>query len=445
LAARELVAVTGAGWHQLHTASALARDVAAAVRAAVLQRRPQVVAVPQDLLYVDVDELLLTDVLPGQLPSPVVFPAPPTVPGPGDLDRTVGVLRASRRPVVVAGRGVVEAAARARGEVAALAHHLGAPLATSLLGRGLFADDPAHVGIFGGLASPYGSDVLPTADLVLAFGCSLNPWTTMQGELLDGATVVHVDVDPEAIGRWAPPDIGLVGDAGAVTESLLSALSDDAPRAAWAPPPSVTAGKAVASSGGLSTVAVAEALSGRLPEDCTVVLDSGHAVLEALPHIVVPSPERFVFGVHAGAIGQGLGLAIGASMAADEWTVLVLGDGALSMALQELDTVRQHRLPLLVVVLDDGGYGAEVHYAAAHGLPEDHAATDNPDYGAVAEAFGFRAHRVEALEDLEVVTRVLTGEPVPTLLHVPVAGRPMSRWYEAFTAGVARVGWTGGS
>lgn len=441
LPARELVATTGAGWRELVDPAAMARDVAAVVRDAWVQRRPQVLAVPQELLYVQVDGLLLDDVLPETLPHPLVVRPAPAAPAPDALERAVAAIRASRRPVVLGGRGVVEADAEA--VLVALAQQLGAPLTTSLLGRGLFATEPGHVGIFGGLASPHGSDVISTADLVLAFGCSLNPWTTMQGGLLDGATVVHCDADPAALGRWTPIDVGLIGDVGATAQALLRALQDH-PRTSWAKAPDPLEAE-VAWGDPPETGVVIDAVAARLPADVTVALDSGHAVLDAVPRLQPSSPRRFVFAVHAGAIGQGLGTAIGAAMVAPErWTVLVVGDGALSMALQELDTVRRYQVPILVVVLDDGAYGAELHFAAAHGLPDQHAWVDNPDYVEVARALGMVAHRVDDLDGIAVLDRVLAGPPTPTLLHVPVAPTPMSRWYRAFTAGVEPVAWTGG-
>lgn len=444
LRARELVAATGAGWRRLSHPAALARDVATVAREAHLQRRPQVLAVPQELLYVDVDDLLLDDTLPSQLPVPLVWRRPPIAPAVVAVEQATAAVRASRRPVVVAGRGVVDADAGSA--VAELARRLGAPLATTLLGRGLFPDDPAHIGIFGGLATPHGSDVLPAADLVLAVGCSLNPWTTMQGQLLEGATLVQCDTDPAALGRWQPADVGIVGDARATTDALLASLAEDGVRPSWAPRPLAREPDGPAGDGRLRTADVAEALAARLPAGVTLAFDSGHAVLDAVPHLPVDRPERFVFPVHAGAVGQGLGTAIGAALAAgdEEWTVLVVGDGALSMSLQELDTARQHRLPLLILVLDDGAYGAEVHYAAAYGLPDTHAWIDNPDYVAVARALGFVAHRVDAIDDLDVVADVLSGPPRPTLVHVPVAAAPMSRWYQAFTASIVPVRWTGG-
>ena len=76
----------------------------------------------------------------------------------------------------------------------------------------------------------------------------------------------------------------------------------------------------------------------------------------------------------------------------------LVGDGALAMSLQDLDTIRRENLPVLILVLDDGGYGAEVHYSANRGIPDEHAYIDSPSFVDVASAFGFDAREVETLD-----------------------------------------------
>ncbi len=128
----------------------------------------------------------------------------------------------AERPAMIAGRGAVLSGAgpalRRLGELS------GAILATSAVANGLFADDPFAVGISGGFATPTGQRLLAEADLIVAFGASLNNWTTRHGALVANATVVQVDRDADAIGAHRPVDHGLAGDARETAEALIAAL-----------------------------------------------------------------------------------------------------------------------------------------------------------------------------------------------------------------------------
>lgn len=439
LDAQAMVATTGAGWVELRSRQHLARDVHSAFRGAAVERRPYVLALPQDLLYLEVDDLLLTGELPEAVPEPLASIGR-AHPDPDRIDAAADEIARAMRPLVVAGRGVFDADAEQ--QVTELAERLGAPLTTTLLGRGMFRDHPQHVGIFGGFSTEHGSEIIPGADLVIALGCSLNPWTTMQGELLDGARLVHCDHDPRSIGCWNRPDVAIVGDARVTATALLDAVG--ARREPWARPETSSAGADPATAAPLATVDVARSLATTLPPDVTLAFDSGHAMGDLIPRIPVSGPERFIYGLHAGAIGLGIGLGIGAAVAAaPEWTVLITGDGALTMSAQELDTVRRLALPLVIVVVDDGAYGAEIHYSATRGIPDTHAYTDNPDFVTLAEGFGIPGRRVERLGDLASIGELIGGPPGPVLVHVPVAPEPMNRWYGAFASGIARARWSG--
>lgn len=446
VAAEALVAATGAGWREASGRDLLAEDVAGTFRAAMTECRPWVLAVPAELLYEVVDDALLSGTLPEALAEPLLWPLPAAAPDPDTVADIVELLRAARRPLILAGHGAWRSGAE--GALVELAGRVGADLATTLLGKGLFWDHPRHLGIMGGFATPTGAQRVQEADVVLAFGCSLNRWTTLDGDLLEGAAVVHCDADPASLGRWVQPHVGIVADARRCAEALLAACE-----VAGLQPVSMQPVEAVAAAprenrdeAPLQMTDVIAQLATLVPETATLAFDPGHAVIPLVTHLTIASPAQLIFPVHLGAIGLGLGCAIGAAVAArDEWTFLFTGDGALQMALQELDSVRRLALPLVIVVLDDGAYGAEVQYCAARGLPDHLSYLDNPDFVAVAAAFGLEAQALTSLDDLRVIKDIVNGPREPVLLRVPIDPRPMSDWYRDFTSGIVRIpGWTGG-
>ena len=193
------------------------------------------------------------------------------------------VLAAPRAPAIVAGRGAVLAGAgpalRRLGELT------GAVLATSAMANGLFAGDPYDLGISGGFASPLAAQLLGESDAIVAFGAALNQWTTQHGALIaPGARVVQVDLDADAIGAHRPADVGVVGDARETAAALgvaLEARGADGPGRRTPELADEIAGAAGATSPTrrarrLDPRTLSIALDDLLPEERTVVVDSGH-------------------------------------------------------------------------------------------------------------------------------------------------------------------------
>src|SRR5690606_20385234 len=117
------------------------------------------------------------------------------VPTRADLEEVASVILDARRPVVIAGRGV--SATDALSDVAAFAERLGAPVATTLRGTGLFDADPYNLGICGTLSNPIASEIIGAADCIIAFGAGLSALTTLKGDLVRGKKIVQIDVDAE--------------------------------------------------------------------------------------------------------------------------------------------------------------------------------------------------------------------------------------------------------
>jgi 5-guanidino-2-oxopentanoate decarboxylase len=394
----------------------VAAQLAAALARALARRRPVVLLVPLALQQHDAAALGWD--APGP-PAPDLAAPASTAPPAAEVERLGAFLLDAERPVVLAGRGAVLAGAGSAWR--AVAERAGAILTTTAPAHGLFAGDPFTTGIAGGFASPLTTELLAQADLVVAVGASLSPWTTCDGRLFPQARLVRVDVAPDA---------DVAGDALAVGAALLSSLPDRgetgwrslALRSRIAAYRRADALPAPAARGdGVDPARLCVALDARLPPERAFVLDSGHFSAFAAMLLDVEEGGAFFFGQAYQAVGLGLARAIGAAHArADRLTVALVGDGGAMMAFAELDTACRAGLPLLVVIFDDGGYGAEVHDFAPLGVPVDSAVFGRRDFAALARGLGAHALTVIELSDLEALGAWLAAPAGPLVLDVKV-------------------------
>ena len=427
-----LVTAVGAGVERLHGPQSAVADAVRAYRRAVVERRPVVLLMPLDVQAAE----CAASTVP---PLTAVRPVRPAV---GAVQRLADAIEKASRPVVLAGRGAVLSGA---GELLEeLADVTGALLATSAVAAGLFAGNPWEVGISGGFASPVGAELLVDADLVLAFGASLTMWTTRGGRLLGaGATVAQIDVDAQALGAHHPVDLAVLGDVSATARDLLTELASrgHAP-AHWRAEPlrlRIAAGRwsdlsyvDAGTDDRIDPRTLSRLLDDLLPEQRTLVVDSGHFMGWAPMYLRVPRDSGFVFTQGFQSVGLGLATAVGAAIARpDRFTVAAVGDGGLLMSLGELETIARLGLRLLVVVYDDGAYGAEVHHFGPDGHPVDLVQFPEVDLAAVARGAGLEAVVVRRAADLRAVSAWLAaGARVPLLVHALVVPTVVAEWLE---------------
>jgi thiamine pyrophosphate-dependent acetolactate synthase large subunit-like protein len=173
------------------------------------------------------------------------------------------------------------------------------------------------------------------------------------------------------------------------------------------------------------------ALDDVLPLERTVAIDSGHFMGFPSTFLRVPDASGWVFAQGFQSVGLGLGNAIGACLARpDRTAVLVIGDGGLMMALGDLDTAIRRHLPLLVVVLNDAAFGAEVHALQALGLPTGHAHFGDPDFAAIAAALGARSATVREPGDLDQIRSWLAEPDGPYVVDCKVDVSVRGEWLE---------------
>lgn len=412
-----VVVSSGAGYEPVRAPATIAQDVAMAIHRANTERRPIVLSVPLNIQWEEDVELAVVDAWDG----------PPTAvaPDPAALDEAVGILASANRPLVVAGRGAV--ASGAHDALVALAHRLGAPLATSLLGTGYFADDPCNLGLFGTLTHAGAAEAIASADCVITFGASLNSFTTDEGRLLRGKRVIQCDIDPTRIGSTVPIDAGVVGDARRIAETIadwldeadhrLSSFRSSQLASALAEFDPASAFEDLSRPGSVDPRTFTLRMDQLLPADRSVVVDAGRFMLHALT-LSVPDPGSLITSHGFGAIGLGMSNAIGVAVARPSRpTVLCVGDGGFMMGgLTEFHTAVEHNLDLIVLLYNDGSYGAE-HIQLWRKEMDTKASLHHwPEFPSVLSALGASVVQVNDLGDLdraaEAIDRRQPGRPV---------------------------------
>ncbi|HEX3481704.1 MAG TPA: thiamine pyrophosphate-binding protein [Kofleriaceae bacterium] len=433
-----IAAAIGAGFRRV-TAERVATDVAEACRTARAGAGQTVVLG----LPLDVQTQSAGQTAP-EPPDAEVEDAGGTVPA--AIDVLVDALVAARRPVFIAGRGATRDAGRARGELTALAERCGALLAVSAAARGLFAGDPWYLDVSGGFATPLTAELLPQADLIVAWGSTLNMWTTRHGRLIAAGTLVaQVDLNPAAIGVNRAVDVAVCGELAGVARACAAELDRrGAPRSPGWRSPALQA--RIAAEGRWRTVpyndetgggridprTLSIALDDRLPAERTVVIDSGNFMGYPSMFLRVPDAAGFCFTQAYQSIGLGLASALGAAVARPErLTVAALGDGGFLMSASELTTAARLGLPLVVVVYNDAAYGAEVHHFGPHGHPLDIVRFPDEDLAAIGRGFGCAGATVRSRDDLGAVADWLAGaRRQPLVIDAKVASSQPSWWLE---------------
>lgn len=422
-----IITATGAAYHRLH----LPERMPVAIRDAFLQarreRRPVVIGIPFDLQ----DRPWAG---PEKLPTPSKQLLPqlsPIPPHPDDVAGAAKLIAGAERVVVFAGLGAVEA--KAGPACRALAAKTGGLLTTTLPARGLFHDDPFCIGIAGSFTPEVGLEYLAQADLVIAVGGSLAYHAGGGGQLWPKAQTLHIDINPVAVSQGQEVARNhLRADARLGVEALTAALparttmwrsESMAARIRDSKPDSMVF---EVEPGLLDPRDAVEALEKALPADWELVNSSGHcswffAQMPSRPQ------EKFLTIREFGAIGNGISFAMGVAAARPDRTVVLFdGDGSLMMHVQELETIKRHGLRILIIVMNDGAYGSEVHKFRSEGMPEDGSVFGRVDLAAVARGFGLGGKTYKSLDDLQKNLKEFTAASGAAVWDFHVSDRVLS-------------------
>src|SRR5215470_17028842 len=356
-----LVRACGVEYIQIQSVNHALDRVREAFCVAQYERRPVVIGVSDDLQRARIHNI------PRYVPSSAFIPHNPSCPpDAGSVRAIADQIVSAERPIILAGRGVMLADAKA--EVIELAERTGALLATTLPARGLFDGEPFSIGIGGGWSSDVATELFAKADLVIAIGASLTGFTTHFGRLFPQARVVQIDANPRAVRHnRAVAHFHLRADARLGVAALNKSLGRTM-KAGYRTPETASRLTSQASipdklpDGTIDPRRAVQEINRIVPKDWFLVGGSGHCAYFTAANTQGRPPELYASIRHFGAIGSGLSHAIGVAVARNDRKVLLMdGDGSLIMHVQELGTIARHNIQMLIVALNDGAYGSEVH------------------------------------------------------------------------------------
>ena len=390
-------------------------------------------------------------------PSSTAVPdVPKPAPSAGELDQLMEMLYAAKKPLVIAGGGV--ARSRAVDDLREFVSRSGAAVITTINGFGSVDEDcrtlAGNCGFYGG----YGVvQACKEADLIVSFGCRFGLMTPVNKPGYPqpaSQRLVQIDIDHGQIGETVSANLGIVADAQQALKAINGELDEGKLNvdAEWVT--SVVSARRrfidecaeladkqfIEGTNTLNESAIARAVLQSLPDDAIVSVDGGQCVEWSITWSRPKDPYHFVANPGMAHLGAGLPMAIGAKVAnPDNTVVAMVGDGALGMTVQELETASRYNLDLVVVVFNDAKWGM---YERPNRMifKNDHFGTtlSRSDYVSVAEGLGCRGESVSTIEELEKAVKDGCAHDGVTVIDVSTGytAHPMDEiWRPVNTAG----------
>ena len=356
--------------------------------------------------------------------SPLFAVEEPEALNPSELTAARTLLAAAERPVLYVGGGV--GMANAEQQLRDFAAVTGMPAVTTLKGIGALDPDSAvYLGMLGMHGTKAANYAVQQCDLLLVVGARFDDRVTGKlEEFAPEAKVIHLDVDAAEFGKRRAAEVGITTDLKQVLPRLAMTL-DIAP---WREHCAVMAreyafrydhpGQAI------YAPALLKQLSAKLPESSVVACDVGQHQMWVAQHMRFTSPRNHLSSAGLGTMGFGLPAAIGAKMSRPEdEVVLISGDGSFMMNVQELGTIRRAQLKVKMVLLDNQRLGMVRQWQELFfdGRYSETILSDNPDFVALAAAFGIPGETITCKEQIAgALDRLLASESA-YLLHVAIS------------------------
>ena len=379
---------------------------------------PVHIDLPVDSMNSEIDEILLS----------FDHPLKPVATDLSGYPAALAAICAARRPVILAGGGVI--GADACGEMTALAEMLGAPVVNTLMGIGSIPwDHPLSMGPLGMHGRLSALSAVKQADLLIALGTKFSDRTYSPHTCVpEGCRIIHVDIDATEFGKHGCASIDLAGDVKQVLGLMLEDLAGiTSPRRDWTDQASVFKSACARCSADIDTQPIAPQrvmaeLNRAMDDDTVVTTDVGQNQMWAMHHLRIRKPRHFISSGSFGTMGFGLPSAIGAKVACPEKKVVtVTGDGGLLMVIQELATAVERRLPVVICLLNNGWLGMVRQWQKLFWdkrYSSTMLAGSNPDFVRLAESFGAKGVRVERPGEIGDAMRQAFDSDVPFLIDI---------------------------
>ena len=386
---------------------------------------PVLIDLPLDVQMADIDYDPETDA-----PFPIAVPEPDEK----QIAKAIDMLLAAESPVMIMGGGVLLSGATK--QCIELAEHLSLPVVTTYMATGgIPAEHPLHVGHIGiQVGSPFGNQFFLGCDLVLGIGCRFNDRHTGKLDVYtEGRRFIHINIDPEHIGRIVPTELGIVADAGLAIDALLKEAKSRTARLA---PSERVAGipaerQALARKTDYDDVPIMpqrvyQEMNDFFAADTMFTTGCGLTQIWSGQFQSIDRPNRYLASGGAGTLGYDLPAAIGAKVACPDCTsVAVVGDGGVGFTIEELAVACQYDVPIVVVIINNGylslirqnqryayeyEYGVDLTYKG-RGI----------DFVRVAEGFGAYAERVTQPGDIRGALGRAVQSGRPAVVDIIVA------------------------
>jgi acetolactate synthase-1/2/3 large subunit len=332
---------------------------------------------------------------------------PTTKPNPLQIKKLAEAITKSKKPVILAGAGILHGKASA--ELTAFAEKHKIPVVTTLLGLGTFpANNPLSLGM-GGMHGTYAANMaMYESDLLINIGARFDDRLT--GNLkhfAPNAKVAHIDIDPAEIGKNVPTNIPIVSDSKEALVELMNQTAESPENEEWLETLSKYQEEFPLwykhDPNGMSPQWLIEAIHKVTNGDAVVTTDVGQHQMWAAQYYNFEKPHRWVTSGGLGTMGFGFPAAIGAQMASPGSTVVaIVGDAGFQMTLQELSVIYEQNLPVKIIIVNNGALGMVRQWQELlHGnrISESILQTQ-PDFVKLAEAYHIRGLKIESQEEL---------------------------------------------
>ena len=360
------------------------------------------------------------------------------------LDRAAELLSKAKNPVIVSGRGVVDA--DALDIVKAIAEHLTAPVAVTYLHNDAFyGDHPLFVGPIGYMGSKAAMKILAKADVMLAIGTRLSVFGTLPqydiNYFPENAKIIQVDINPKHIARTHPIEVGIIGDAKEASAEIMRRLKAmDKGRKPDAKRLEVVAKEkeiwekeivdlAMVDGNPINPRRVLLEISRALPANAIVTTDIGNVASTANSYLKFTQPRRHIAALTFGNTGFAYPAALGAQLADPKAPVVaIIGDGAWGMSLHEVSTAVEHNIPVVACVFRNMWWGAEaknqVDFYNNRFIGVDIPTPES--FVPAAKALGANSLQVNRPQDIREAFESCINSHKPTVLEFLVDGKQLA-------------------